>query len=1377
MTHRRAWLSARRCRAANRLVTAVLAATLAGAAATLQGTATPATAAQVAAAPASAARAGGPDDLAVAGSGDPSGYHLYLASRQDGWRWRTLATIQPGGDEDQRWIGQDCLTGDGRTVVAVIAPWSASNSVTGMDAGGLAYAVTVPAGKVTPLASGVSLAYFNPGCGLGSDVALTSYGGPQQRPTKISVLDAATGAVTASSTVPGEITSAVPAAGGRILAARGGELLDVTGNRATELASFPGQVSSLHPAASGGVDLVAQSGHGQAGIWSAGHGLPVRQLGAGPAVSLRLFAGLGGRNLAAGAASLTPDSGLGLLAGVPDLTGASLRGGLELAERTGVQHTVAAADGRSIAEAVAGTGGVHGVDLPAPSARRTELLPRRSVAVGATSARVTTATRTITTAAAAGAVTGTPQCAVPRNDIYKQVWQPSSAQVRWAVNQAVQGYLTSAYPDADRPPDASMYATTDGSGTLPQAYASQDFPPVAGTPNVPPLVMYGILAQESNWSQASWHAIPGRSGNPLVANYYGDDANADSVDYSKADCGYGIAQVTTGMMQTSWTGSDTGQIAPPSAQQLRVAVDYATNIAAGVQLLQEKWRDLHTLGITMNNDDPTKIENWYAAIWAYNTGVYMSPQLGGEGLGWLNNPANPIYPSPRHAFLHNGFTETYGDASTPNLWPYQERVFGWMDVPQLDAQGNQEYNGTFDWANATGHFLYPAPDTTFCSLTYNSCDPSVIGTTSNGSQVDPCPDEDSACWWDQPVTWANCTTNCVTDTPTNTPSGQTDYPGAGAAEPPAAPLSSTCAPGAGTPVTTSSGSLLPGTVLVDDEMLSDQNQAGNTPNLMGCSGDNTVLIPPASAHASFALEDVDGQPIDGDATPSDVAAIDLHQLGAGLGGHLFFTHTIPASQSAQEVQGVWSATLPASTTTGTVYQIYAFVPDIAAGAGYAPYQISTGGASGSGTGYGAPGNRHASLYRVIDQASYTNQWVSLGYYLCGGIDTLVSPVPKSGPANCTMNVTLSNVTPNSDSTQGSDIAYDAVAFVPAPLGRNVIIGDSYSSGEGLQGGFDDGTDVSASVPRVADNNGDLCHRAPGAYGRLWDPNAIQLACSGSNMWDVAGVLYYQNLGSHAIPANNGSVYYSPPSGSTISNEPSGSGWTANGPAPNSDNWNFDYAGSDYYGEPTFQTELLRALKPKRVILTLGGDDAMFADVILNCTNLPSTLTSPCQNQYAIAGSSTDKLDNRITSLAKPLQAAFRNIASAAGGASKVVVLTYPNIFAPSPGVQGNVPDCSYVGTSDEKWLVGKTQKLDNTITSAASAAGIPSGNIVNEYDAFLGYELCATSTTGDISDVTEPSAAAIASGAGPSVVDNYFHPNADGYIALEQKLAAQIGSP
>lgn len=154
------------------------------------------------------------------------------------------------------------------------------------------------------------------------------------------------------------------------------------------------------------------------------------------------------------------------------------------------------------------------------------------------------------------------------------------------------------------------------------------------------------------------------------------------------------------------------------------------------------------------------------------------------------------------------------------------------------------------------------------------------------------------------------------------------------------------------------------------------------------------------------------------------AAFDLHQLGAGVGGHLFFAHTRPEPDDSNEVTGVWTATLPSSA----VYRIEAFVPDIAAASGHAAYQIDTGGSTGTQTLFGSARSRHAHLSRTINQASHTNEWVDLGYHLIQGQGS-----------TATMKVTLRTVTGTDDSTQGAEIAFDALAFVPVPAGQYVAL--------------------------------------------------------------------------------------------------------------------------------------------------------------------------------------------------------------------------------------------------------------------------------------------------------------------------------------------------
>jgi hypothetical protein len=182
---------------------------------------------------------------------------------------------------------------------------------------------------------------------------------------------------------------------------------------------------------------------------------------------------------------------------------------------------------------------------------------------------------------------------------------------------------------------------------------------LSGGGNVPAQIMLGILAQESNLYQASWHAVDGETGNALnSAGFYGLDlANPDptKIDWTRTDCGYGVGQVTTGM-RTADTDTYVDGVFMNYMKQKAVALDYVTNIAAGLRILQDNWNTTRDAGLIANNDDPQYLENWWFAIWAYNTGFYPKPAVGSPagtpwGVGWANNPANPNYPADRQMFL------------------------------------------------------------------------------------------------------------------------------------------------------------------------------------------------------------------------------------------------------------------------------------------------------------------------------------------------------------------------------------------------------------------------------------------------------------------------------------------------------------------------------------------------------------------------------------------------------------------------------------------------------------------------------------------------------------------------------------------------------
>ena len=1180
-------------------------------------------------------------DEVVTGTGDGLGWHIYVASSSDGWRWHWLASLRPGGG-DESWVGQQCLTGDGRFVIAVVAPWHANNSGAGMDQGGTAYAVDVRTGVVRPLSSGVSLAYFDPGCGTRDRVALTSYLRPDESSTRVAVLDSSSGALLQTAVVNEELTSAVPV-GNAIVGASGGRLVQVNARgREAVLARVPGQVLDVHPDAAGGADFLVARGQ-TATVWQFA-GTRARPVGAGRLSQVRLFAGHAGHNMVYGAvtaASADLKSIRPNLRWAPDA--------VSLSGRTAVLYRAARPGHRARTQPEllnASTGALITAALPRPASRIAGAAPRLNLAKSAVSYR----------AAAPAVNTTTPTCAVPRNDLWNQVPQPNSAQVAWAVQQAVRGWLTAGNIPA-RPATPQAYMIGD-SQPLPQFYPRQDFPPpaIAGSPAavVPPQVMYGILAQESNWNQASWHALAGYGGNPLIANYYGSTNPADPADinYDNADCGYGIAQITD-LMRAGAANINT---------QTAIAVDYAENIAAGVANLIGKWNQLATIGVTMNNGDPADIENWYAAIWAYNSGVHLTANGDpANGLGWLNNPANPIYPANRHPFLcADPSCTSYSDASHPQDWPYQEKVFGWIEAGQFDPNNPSGFRFP-----PLGSVQAIPPPTTFCAQGVNACDPSKFGTS------DPCPSENSSCWWDSSATWANCPGQCTPGTFTITDPAAPE-PAATARQPPCADLG---------------GLPLAYTHIVDDTATS-QNQQLLHPNVVGCPVTNAAW----SHGGSFELDNASGAPL----TNSDVAAIDVHQLGAGFAGHTWFTHTRPASDAARASMGRWT---PNITSTG-LYEIRAFIPTPGATTTDATYVIH-----GVGGSYG----------RTIDQNSYSNQWVSLGFF----------------PLQPGSSVTLSSITPANDPSQGADIAFDAMAFIAVQPGSYVALGDSYSSGEGSGGPWDEGTNVQARNGAPAD---DLCHRSPNAYSRQYaaltqtfaNTPVVQLACSGATLNDLAHITY--------TIAGDGTVSYSgPPS-----------------PAPPIDPGRF--------GEPGSQVDLLRLVPdPKLVTLTIGGNDAGFAGIIQNCAENFFFGLGGCHASY-INPDGSDRVANTISGLYAPITDAIKAVVAAVPAGTKVVVLTYPDIFPP----QGNGL-CDLIYPADATWLSGLAHQMDQVLIAAALSAG---ASYLDEEAAFQGHELCTPQNWVKPPDNPLQS--------DPSLKDNYYHPLTPGYAREAQDLKTYL---
>jgi hypothetical protein len=149
----------------------------------------------------------------------------------------------------------------------------------------------------------------------------------------------------------------------------------------------------------------------------------------------------------------------------------------------------------------------------------------------------------------------------------------------------------------------------------------------------PCLLLKAIYVTESNWRQFC------ASGLTVIA----------------FDCGYGIAQVTSGM--------NVGQTS--AFDPVRVAAEPAYNVSVGAEILGGKWQASACVG----NNDPDIIEDWYVAVWGYN------------GFAFSNNPNNPMYAANRPEYRTPGVAS----AQVRGNYPYQEVVWGYAHYPPSAA--------------------------------------------------------------------------------------------------------------------------------------------------------------------------------------------------------------------------------------------------------------------------------------------------------------------------------------------------------------------------------------------------------------------------------------------------------------------------------------------------------------------------------------------------------------------------------------------------------------------------------------------------------------------------------------------------------------------
>jgi hypothetical protein len=1017
-------------------------------------------------------------DRAFTTSGDGSGFHLLVADEKDGYGWRTAASLSEPGFETDTWIGNACVSGSGRYAAVVYAPRTFTNKPELMSRGAFTALVDLRSGAVRKLPFQSTLGYFSPGCGTAEDVVFTQLTDDTTSAvsrTRLVTVHAASGRRT-TATVPGEVTSAVPA-GSTIVAARGPRIIRIDGTRVRTVAETRGTPFRIEADAGGGVTFIDQLP--DATRTPTGPATPAATCGTRAAVRRVTAAALRTADSRTAPAELARGRLTGFdLARTPAgtvfitgqaTTGAPLPvavrnpGGLAKDSRVSshgaVALTTAWADGGDSRTPQAGalapraaritltalaTGRRSVLDvgpgdvLGGASARRaaaaaSPVLPHSATRTSVVSPQspqspmspMSPRTSTTSTASVADADR---TCSVPRNDPRKQAFQPTPRQIEWAVDQAVTGTLDKG---ATRP---ANWKNTGMAGYAPQSlFPLEPLSGGSGTDwHVPAQVMLGVVTQESNMWQATRYAVPGVTANPLIANFYGVPYNADGsqedpwqIDWAKADCGYGVSQVTDGMRLPG-----KGQPTRPPIEQEAIALDYAANIAAGVDILIDKWNQTRADGIVINDGSPKYLENWFAALWTYNAGYHPKSEAGQNagkwGLGWTNNPANPLWLENRTPFLEAADgSDDYSQAANPQNWPYEEKVIGWAARPisALFRPGDFEpgYRAAW-WTTTANRTAAKPPIGLFCDAS-NDCDRSKIGTgATNGTGYGPCllpgdPDTENPlylkCWYTKPATWKNCVSGAQCGNPVHR--FDETYP----EQPDATSYPPRCSAG-----------LPDGTKVVDDL------PAGTVP--AGATGRSCGAV---SSAGTFEF-----------GFGSDSARIDLHQIGAAYGNHFWFTHTESTGSPRLQITGTWTL----GTSDRGWMRVWVHLPDHGAQTRQAAYTVG--------------GSDSTSPRRVKPQRVMQNKWVSLGSFRFTGTPT----------------VSLTNAT--GDGTGTEDVAWDAVAFQPLrgePAYQVVAMGDSYTSGEGVTAGSNSDyyPESDYDDPQQPDTK-DACHRSLKAWPRL-----------------------------------------------------------------------------------------------------------------------------------------------------------------------------------------------------------------------------------------------------------------------------------------------------
>ncbi|MCA9325212.1 SGNH/GDSL hydrolase family protein [Candidatus Saccharibacteria bacterium] len=287
------------------------------------------------------------------------------------------------------------------------------------------------------------------------------------------------------------------------------------------------------------------------------------------------------------------------------------------------------------------------------------------------------------------------------------------------------------------------------------------------------------------------------------------------------------------------------------------------------------------------------------------------------------------------------------------------------------------------------------------------------------------------------------------------------------------------------------------------------------------------------------------------------------------------------------------------------------------------------------------------------------------------------------------------------------------------------MGDSYISGEG-EFDYVDGTD---------DLDTNMCHLSKLAYpyllGASYTDSYESVACSGAQSIDITG-------------GKNGNDY----KGQVFDQ------------LRQSDRSNISALLSNFSPGYVYQSTFTQQYQPEAILLSIGGNDIGFSDIITNCI-ISTENNGTCYATYE----DRFELFQLINSSFQELVATYQSIKDNSPD-SRIYVVGYPQIVKPDGDCGLNV----HLNQEETEFAAELIKRLDAVVEDAAANAGV---YYVDTQHAFDGHRLCESS--GDSSAVNGVTA-------GRDAIPSYYlrllgketyHPTVLGHQLLETAIADQ----